>query len=147
MMWAPISLTEHVKDSGYYPSFLTDHQYLQVTFLLPSVVSRGPGYWKLNTSVLRDLEYCEFVKSFSSFREAQEVKTDFSSPLEWWDMGKFYLRELSCSFCKAKAMWLPPRPRIALLADLTNYSGKWTQTILPFFRSFVRFKRIYVPTN
>ena len=44
------------------------------------------------------------MKSFSSFREAQEVKTDFSSPLEWWDMGKFYLRELSCSFCKAKAM-------------------------------------------
>ena len=31
MVWAPISLTEHVKDSGYYPSFLTDHRYLQVS--------------------------------------------------------------------------------------------------------------------
>ena len=104
MVWAPISLTEHVKDSGYYPSFLTDHRYLQVTFSLPSVVSRGPGYWKLNTSVLRDLEYCELVKSFWSFWQAHESTTDFSSPLEWWDMGKFYLRELSRSFCKAKAM-------------------------------------------
>ena len=107
MVWAPISLTEHVKDSDYYPSFLTDQRYLQVTFSLPSVVTRGPGYWKLNTlntSVLRDLEYCEFVKSFWSFWQAHESTIDFSSPLEGWDMGKFYLRELSRSFCKDKVM-------------------------------------------
>ena len=104
MIWAPISLTSYVTDSGYYPSFFTDHRYLQVSFTLPTSRDRGPGYWKFNTSVLKDIEYCELVKSFWLFWKERESAEDFVSPLEWWDMGKFYLRELSRSYCKSKAM-------------------------------------------
>ena len=99
MIWAPISLTSYVTDSGYYPSFFTDHRYLQVSFTLPTSRDRGPGYWKFNTSVLKDIEYCELVKSFWLFWQERESAEDFVSPLEWWDMGKFYLRELSRSYC------------------------------------------------
>ena len=99
MIWAPISLTSYVADSGYYPSFFTDHRYLQVSFTLLEA-----GYWKFNTSVLKDIEYCELVKSFWLFWQERESAEDFLSPLEWWDMGKFYLRELSRSHCKSKAM-------------------------------------------
>ena len=104
MIWAPVSLANYVSDSGYYPSFFTDHWYLQVTFTLPSSIGRGPGYWKLNISVLKELEYLELVKSFWSFWQVHESNGDFSTPLEWWDMGKFYLRELSHSYCKTKAL-------------------------------------------
>ena len=44
MIWAPISRTSYVTDSGYYPSFFTDNQYLQVSFTLLSSRDRGPGY-------------------------------------------------------------------------------------------------------
>ena len=104
MIWAPLSLKDHVKDSGYYPSFFTDHRYLQVSFTLPSSMDRGPGYWKLNTSVLQDSEYCELVKCFWSYWQSQQDVEDFTTPLDWWDMGKFYLRELSRCFCKSKAL-------------------------------------------
>ena len=68
MIWAPIGLKDQIKDCNYYPSFFTDHRYIQVTFSLNTTSkARGPGYWKFNTSLLEDQEYCDLVKSFWSF--------------------------------------------------------------------------------
>ena len=68
MIWAPIGMKDHIEDCDYYPSFFTDHRYIQVTFSLDSTSEvRGPGCWKFSTSLLQDQEYRDLVKSFWSF--------------------------------------------------------------------------------
>ena len=60
----------------------------------------GPGVWKFNTSLLQDTDYHTLVTSFWQTYD----HPDFVSQLNWWDQKKFYLREITRSFSKAKAV-------------------------------------------
>ena len=83
MIWAPIGMKDQIKDCDYYLPFFTDHRYIQATFSLDSTsVASGPGYWKFNTSLLQDQEYCDLVKSFWSFWKTQESEGDFKNSLD-----------------------------------------------------------------
>ena len=66
--------------------------------------AHGPGIWKFNTSLLQDLDYQHLVTSFWSFWRTMCDHPDFSSLLDWWDQGKYYLREVSRCYSKAKAV-------------------------------------------
>ena len=59
--------------------------------------------WKLNASLLQDPEYINLVTSFWSHWQSIESHADFPSLMDWWDQGKFYLREVSRTYQQAKA--------------------------------------------
>jgi hypothetical protein len=40
-----------------YPFFRSDHSYVFLKVNLPSLPNRGPGVWKLNSSLLSDEEF------------------------------------------------------------------------------------------
>ena len=102
MVWAPSCLEQSIRECEYHPSFLSDHQYLLVKFVLDDRISTGPGVWKFNTSLLEDPSYCALVSSFWAFWQSHYTPEAFSSILEWWDQGKFYLREVTRSFSRSK---------------------------------------------
>ena len=76
--------------------------FTSLTGLIDPIIA-GPGVWKFNTSLLQDPEYVSLVKSFWSFWDTYKDHEDFASLLDWWDQGKFYLREVTRSYSKSKA--------------------------------------------
>ena len=60
----------------------------------------GKGYWKLNTSLLRDENYANLIKE--TWIEAREDKNDFANVGEWWDFVKILMRNLTVDFAKTK---------------------------------------------
>ena len=104
MIWAPLNMADLIQECEYHPSFLTDHQYLLVKCSFHDQIATGPGVWKFNTSLLQDPDYNTLVTSFWAFWQTLSDHPDFASQLDWWDQGKFYLREITCSFSKAKAV-------------------------------------------
>ncbi len=62
---------------------------------------RGPGYWKLNTSILNDKEYQHGIK-----HTIQKTKDEYSNILtsgHLWDLCKIRIKEYSIKYCVAKA--------------------------------------------
>ena len=95
MVWAPTGLSKIIKGCEYHPSFLSDHQYLLVAFTLQPQFNSGLGVWKLDALLLQDPEYINLITSFWSHWQSMESHADFPSLMDWWDQGKFYLREVS----------------------------------------------------
>ncbi len=104
MVWAPSCLEQFIRKCEYHPSFLSDHKYLLVKFVLDDHISNGPGVWKFNTSLLDDANYCSLVASFWSFWQSYYSAESFSSILDWWDQGKFYLREVTRTYSRSVAL-------------------------------------------
>ena len=46
------------------PCPFSDHSAVSLTWSLPDSISRGPGLWKLNCSVLDDPDYVDLMSSF-----------------------------------------------------------------------------------
>ena len=63
---------------------------------------RGPGFWKLNTSLLTEIDYVNQIKSV--IQETQnEYKDDESvNPSLLWEMIKLKVREKSLLYPKIK---------------------------------------------
>ena len=100
MIWVPLLFEQSISDCQYHTPFFSDHRYMLLTFHLDDVFARGLGVWKFNVSLLDSLEYCALVRSFW---KTQENSSSFSSPLHLWDQGKFFLREITCCFARARA--------------------------------------------
>ena len=86
---------------NYVPCPYSDHCAISCSFVIPDSMPRGPGYWKLNCSVLADPVYVDRVTSFWS--HWRSTKASFVSQLDWWDEGKVQLKRLSIQFCSEKA--------------------------------------------
>lgn len=54
---------------------------------------RGHGYWKLNVSLLKDEEYCKRVTHFWESWQCQKFR--FPSIIDWWDVAKAHIRDIS----------------------------------------------------
>jgi exonuclease III len=100
MIWAPTILAQSIGDCAYHPSFFSDHRYMLLTFTTGDIFARGPGVWKFNVSLL---EVQSFLSSLSGrFGRRRMIPRFFPPPLDWWDQGKFYLREVNRCFARAR---------------------------------------------
>ena len=79
----------------------SDHEahFLEIT--LPDVIPLGPGHWKLNASILDDPAYKDIVHNF--WKGWQNKRSQYKSPLNWWDIGKTKIRDLTIKYCSEKA--------------------------------------------
>ena len=81
------------------PAIRTDHNAISIKLSLKQN-ERGPGYWKINTEILKDITYREKVlEIIHSLSES-----NFSSPQIKWEMFKIRIREFSQKFCKQKSL-------------------------------------------
>ncbi|WAR24787.1 YTX2-like protein [Mya arenaria] len=76
---------------------LLDHDAISIKLVMETE-TRGPGLWKMNTSIL---ENPEFVKRFELFwKEWTKQKCKFSTLTSWWEIAKIRIKEISIDFCK-----------------------------------------------
>ena len=72
-----------VKDVIIQPCVLSDHDYVILSFIISSDrPNKGPGYWKLNVSVLDKLE----TQNEIEFLWHQDLKNINVPDSDWWEI-------------------------------------------------------------
>ena len=91
----------NITSTDILPGFKTDHSMIILKISLHSN-PRGPGFWKLNTSLLADTNYIELIKLTIQQTREEHENDDSINPSLLWDMIKLKVREKSLSFMSAK---------------------------------------------
>lgn len=86
---------------SHFSCFFSDHQGIQVVFKMEVKVAFGPGVWKLNTSILDDVEVKEGFKLL--YAHLVQKKKLFKDCLEWWDWAKVRIRGFFQGWGRRKA--------------------------------------------
>ena len=64
MFWITSHLLDYTQQREILPFFLSDHSYVYIRLHFPSMLHHRPGVWKLNTSLLRDVDYATLITDF-----------------------------------------------------------------------------------
>ena len=88
-------LKSHIQIITNTPCPISDHDGVNAVFCLPSA-SRKKSYWKLNVSILEDIEYIHLVHQFWEF---WSEKTGFPDLLIRWDIGKCKVKQITQEYC------------------------------------------------
>ena len=91
-------LIQSIHKSSITHGYLSDHSSVRI-ILVTSMDPRGPGFWKLNTSVLEDAEYVAKIKEAIQNTVKDNVNAD---PLLLWDTIKLQCRGNSIEYCSRK---------------------------------------------
>lgn len=113
----------------------SDHSAVLFKVSIPEPIPRGPGRWKLNSSILADVDFVAAVKVFWSAWRLK--KGSFDSLLAWWDRGKERIKGLAISHCKEKAMHrnLSRTVFVALADHLKSKIDQGHVSLLPIFQN------------
>ena len=79
----------------FYPQANT-HKIL--SFDIESTQEKGPGYWKLNTSILNDTAYVKLITDCINTLKNHQAEND----IEWWELLLITVRSLSVSYSQKK---------------------------------------------
>lgn len=86
------------------PCPFSDHYAVALSCDIPLCMSRGPGVWKLNCSVLQEVEYVALIMSFwPSWRSR---KHSFAFLIDWWESAKSKMKGLTITYCKDRVACL-----------------------------------------
>jgi len=113
----------------------SDHSAVRLICSIPGPIPRGPGRWKLNSSILADVDFTASVKIFWSAWRL--TKGSFDSLLSWWDRGKERIKGLAISYCKEKALRQNmSRTVLVALADHLKFkSDQGHVSFLPIYQN------------
>ena len=82
------------------PEFRTDHS-LVILEILPDTEKIGPGFWKLNTSLLLDKDYVQKIKTI--IKDSYELCTSQNTnPNLIWELVKSDIRGESIKYSSFK---------------------------------------------
>ncbi|RMX56506.1 hypothetical protein pdam_00023897, partial [Pocillopora damicornis] len=95
------SLMCNVKSTNIATGYKTDHSLIEVTIATHSN-KRGPSFWKLNTSLLSEIDYINQIRvTIKNIQE--EYKNDsFVDDALMWEMIKLKIREQSLKYSTVK---------------------------------------------
>ena len=106
-----------MSSSDNLPCPFSDHCAVALSVAVPLVLTRSPGVWKLNVSVLEEEDYVSLISFFwASWREK---KSDFVTVMDWWEVAKSKIKALTVTYCKKGAARL--RSRRDLLVRLVSH--------------------------
>ncbi len=102
-MWLiPSDLAQIVETAEIVPAIATDHSAITVRIRSGEQILRGPGFWKLNTTVLKEKQYQDMI-----IKVIQDLENDFKTrdvdPRYQWEEIKFWVRSKSIEYCKKRA--------------------------------------------
>ena len=107
------SLINMVSDCDIQPSYKSDHSLITLEFRIGPATERGPGMWKFNVSLLKDVEYVAKINtSISDFKDTYDNLEDKSLK---WELIKCELRRETIYYCKCRA-----RKRRELVTSLSS---------------------------
>jgi len=92
------------------PGYKTDHSMITLDLSLHAN-HRGPGFWKLNTSFLTEIEYVNLIKSVIKDVQDEYAEDDTLTPALLWDMIKLKIREASIHYAKNKSKKIREREK------------------------------------
>ena len=84
------------------PGYNTDHLVITLDLSLHAN-RRGPGFVKLNTSFLTDIEYVNLMKSVIKNVQDEYAEGGTVTPALLWDMIKLKVREASLHYARNKS--------------------------------------------
>ena len=79
----------------------TDHQSVYINFI-PGVSEKGRGYWKINNSILQEVEYQLLINNLIDKYIYDKVNNNVDGRL-LWDVLKIEIREATMIYCKSKS--------------------------------------------
>lgn len=82
----------------YYPQ--SDHKGLVIDILGFHKDKWGNGFWKLNESLLEDVQYVDYITNYIKHWETQKQRY---SILEWWELLKKQIKNMTISYAKTIA--------------------------------------------
>ena len=89
----------NVTHSGITMGLKTDHSLITIRAALHSN-QRGPGYWKLNTSFLSDVDYVNQIRTTIKKVTDEYDNDDNVNPTLMWEMIKLKIHEQSIKYAK-----------------------------------------------
>ena len=95
------SLTCNVTNSDILAGFKTDHSLITIK-LAPHSNPRGPGFWKLNTSLLEGDRYVKQIKTAIKVVQEKYQEDNTVNAALTWEMIKLKVREQSMVYAKTK---------------------------------------------
>ncbi len=91
------SLVKTCQDSKIYDSIKTDHKIISLKLDLGHSL-RGPGFWKLNTSLLHDNDYVSIISNLIEQKWLEHA--DIRDIRVRWDLLKFEIQTATIQFSK-----------------------------------------------
>ena len=82
-----------------------------------SNIQWGPGQGCLNTDLLKDLNYVNYIKD--NWEEFREYRKDFENAKDWWDAAKHMVRSLTVVYSIQKKQ-VEREPMKALMKEKKN---------------------------
>ena len=95
------SLINNVNTVDIVPGYKTDHSMVTME-ITTNANPRGPGFWKLNTSFLSDIDYISKIKDTIQQTKNEYSNDPFVSPALLWEMIKLKVRESSLYYSKER---------------------------------------------
>ena len=93
------SLCTDILEADILPGYKSDHSLITLT-INTHVNPRGPGFWKLNTSLLSESEYVELIEdTIYNVSKQYENKTEIDEIL-LWEVIKMEIRATSMLYAK-----------------------------------------------
>ena len=115
--------------------FRTDHSLITLHFTLNDN-PRGPGFWKLNTSLLSDLEYVNAIRETITSVVEQYTNDINVNEMLLWEMVKMEVRAKSISFSKRKKKNLQCKEKL-LEEDILLLEAELEKVLKPSRKSEV----------
>ena len=95
------SLINNVNTVDIVPGYKTDHSMVTME-ITTNANPRGPGFWKLNTSFLSDIDYISKIKDTIQQTKNEYSNDPFVSPALLWEMIRLKVRESSLYYSKER---------------------------------------------
>lgn len=102
------SLMCKVRDANILVGYKTDHSLIDLRVAFHSN-SRGPGFWKLNTSFLSEIDYVNQIRAVIKETHDEYRNDDTVNDALLWEMLKLKIREQSLKYAAAKKAKLSRR--------------------------------------
>ena len=95
------TLQEDVDCVNIIPSIKSDHCAITLSFSGVEDGIRGPSFWKFNSSLVKDQDYCDLLDEnvkewLKEFKEVVDKRV-------LWDLLKYKIRQLTINYSKTKA--------------------------------------------
>ena len=96
-----VSLAGRIVKADILPGYKTDHSLCNIVINYQSH-PRGPGLWKLNSSLLGEMDYVNNIKSIILETANQYESDETVDEVLLWEMIKHQIRDTSIKYSKAK---------------------------------------------
>ena len=95
------ALQEDVEAADIIPSPKSDHSAITLSFNGVDDSKRGPSFWKFNSTLVNDKEYCNLLDTnlknwLEEFKEVVDKRV-------LWDLLKYKIRQFTIDYSKSKA--------------------------------------------